>query len=386
MVGRLCHWGPLLALSIIITLFLCGLYCTMLWLPPWTSLAGGIHFAVFITWLFLIMNYFLKSIWLGPGYLPLKWRMQDGDKLGDVLQICHVCSGYKAPRVHHCSKCGRCVMKMDHHCPWINNCVGHLNHRSFTLFLFFVPLGCTHTTVILICCVVQQFYLLSGGLYQRVVFQRNAVVPFRFYHLIAVLFCIGLSVGVTIAVGLLLYYQIKGIITNKTAIEAWIVEKADRPRTEGDIFLYPYDLGWRENVKQVISLCHDYVGDGITWPVTEGCDQYTLTREQLQQKKLKRIRKICCTVVKSYNGRLIAWREGLRTCLCTPWSDEPRMKLQAGEIVLVSRVRKYWLYGEKLNSVPEFASGTHLPEEKGWFPRHCVLRADEEESPLKKDI
>lgn len=76
MVGRLCHWGPLLALSIIITLFLCGLYCTMLWLPPWTSLAGGIHFAVFITWLFLIMNYFLKSIWLGPGYLPLKWRMQ----------------------------------------------------------------------------------------------------------------------------------------------------------------------------------------------------------------------------------------------------------------------------------------------------------------------
>jgi len=55
--------------------------------------------------------------------------------------------------------------------------------------------------------------------------------------------------------------------------------------------------------------------------------------------------KICCTVVKSYNGKLIAWREGLRTCLCTPWSDEPRMKLQAGEIVLVSRVRKYVSFG-----------------------------------------
>lgn len=54
---------------------------------------------------------------------------------------------------------------------------------------------------------------LSGGLYQRVVFQRNAVVPFRFYHLIAVLFCIGLSVGVTIAVGLLLYYQVSTVTT-----------------------------------------------------------------------------------------------------------------------------------------------------------------------------
>ena len=27
----------------------------------------------------------------------------------------------------------------------------------------------------------------------------------------------------------------------------------------------------------MLSLCQDYVGDGITWPVNEGCDQYTLT-------------------------------------------------------------------------------------------------------------
>lgn len=27
----------------------------------------------------------------------------------------------------------------------------------------------------------------------------------------------------------------------------------------------------------MISLCQDYVGDGITWQVNEGCDQYTLT-------------------------------------------------------------------------------------------------------------
>lgn len=384
MSGGICHWGPLLALSIIITLFLCGLYCTLLWFPPWTSIASAIHLVFFLSWMFLIMNYFLKSIYLGPGYLPLGWRADDKEAK-DVLQLCVVCNGYKAPRAHHCSKCRRCVMKMDHHCPWINNCVGHLNHRAFTLFLFFVPIGCTHTTVILISCFLQQFYLMSGSYYRRVVFQRNAVVSFTFYHMILVLFCIGLSLGVTIAVGILLYYQVKGILTNQTAIEGWIVEKADRPHPDGKPFTYPYDFGWKENFKQVITLRKDYVGDGIMWPVIDGCDQYTLTREQLQQKKLKRERTICCSVVKSYNGNIIAWREGLRTCVSIPWSDEPRMKLHLGEIVLVTRWRARWLYGEKLRINSQSAETTDevVGKEKGWFPRHCVVRTTEEVSSKK---
>ena len=49
---------------------------------------------------------------------------------------------------------------MDHHCPWINNCVGHKNHKRFTLFLFFVVIGCSYAAVSLIGCVVHIFSIV----------------------------------------------------------------------------------------------------------------------------------------------------------------------------------------------------------------------------------
>ena len=76
-------------------------------------------------------------------------------------------------------------------------------------------LNICYLTVAFYCITVNKFHptQISGSLYQRVIFQRNAVVPFTFYHLVTVLFCIGLSVGVTIAVGLLLFYQVQLIVS-----------------------------------------------------------------------------------------------------------------------------------------------------------------------------
>lgn len=44
-----------------------------------------------------------------------------------------------------------------------------------------------------------------------------------------------------------------------------------------DDFIYPYDLGIWQNIQQVYNDKLLAKGDGIEWPVIEGCDQYTLT-------------------------------------------------------------------------------------------------------------
>lgn len=83
----------------------------------------------------MTMFHFLSAMVDGPGYLPLGWKpnevlklyyftfprkmwivfqehdhvnLQGGsEELEDLLQWCGECAGYKAPRAHHCRKCGR---------------------------------------------------------------------------------------------------------------------------------------------------------------------------------------------------------------------------------------------------------------------------------------
>ena len=64
--------------------------------------------------------------------------------------VCKKCRAYKPERAHHCSMCGKCVLKMDHHCPWINNCVGEFNHRHFLLFLFWLWVGMVIYSVLML--------------------------------------------------------------------------------------------------------------------------------------------------------------------------------------------------------------------------------------------
>lgn len=70
----------------------------------------------------------------------------------------------------------------------------------------------------------------------------------------------------------------KAILKNQTGIEDWVLEKAFYRREDSDeIFLHPYNLGWRENLSYVLNWSYQPKGDGINWKVREGCTTYTFT-------------------------------------------------------------------------------------------------------------
>lgn len=82
-----------------------------------------------------------------------------------------------------------------------------------------------------------------------------------------------MCLGVAIAVGALLFIQTRILLRNKTSIEDWIIAKANMRKRDSP-FVYPYDIGMFKNIRQVL---FDPMTDGITWPVVEDCNQFTLT-------------------------------------------------------------------------------------------------------------
>ena len=100
---------------------------------------------------------------------------------------------------------------------------------------------------------------------------KEPQVILTLWSLLGALFGLGLALGVVIAVGMLLVFQLKAIARNQTGIEDWIKEKADyRLRQTERKFTWPYDLGRWDNLKQVLSLSSCIPkGDGIDWVIVE---------------------------------------------------------------------------------------------------------------------
>jgi palmitoyltransferase ZDHHC6 len=103
------------------------------------------------------------------------------------------------------------------------------------------------------------------------------------------------------------------------------------------------------------------------------------------------------------------WSQGFKVCIHPPLTDEARIPLEAGDLVNVTRWRKHWLFGEKIeedieivvnngkNGKKQSEADEALKAKKrtrGWFPRQCaaeffedndVSDAEfEEESKMKK--
>ncbi|XP_023020428.2 palmitoyltransferase ZDHHC6 [Leptinotarsa decemlineata] len=368
--ARICHWGPITALGIIKLITAMTLHCSNMWWPR-NTFGGQLNSIIFVSLSGLTLYNFLSSMYHGPGYLPPKW-MPEKEEYCNYLQFCGVCHGYKAPRSHHCRKCGRCILKMDHHCPWINNCVGWGNHAHFTFFLTFASLGCSQASVILCSSLYRSIHRMH-----YIYLGQEPIIELGLYGMILCVFALGFSIGVVAAVGMLLYFQLRAILKNRTGIEDWIIEKATfRRRNTGEKFVFPYDLGFWENFRQVINFsCHP-VGDGIHWPVVPDCDQFSFTLEQIHQKNEKRLKTRVYNIIRPASGYWFPITHGIRVCLSYPFTDETRIKLNVGDTVMVTRWRKHWLFGEKIqDDLP--AGEESLLRSRGWFPRRCAVEVIE---------
>jgi len=406
--SRICHWGPIVALGIIKWVSLSTVYSCTMWWPPFDFAGGGgggwgglVNLMAFLTFSSLTTFHFFCAMCDGPGYLPKHWApKKESDQR--YLQYCEACQGWKAPRAHHCRKCGACVMKMDHHCPWINNCVGHFNHGHFIGFLFFAIVGCAQASYIL---AVTLYYGLHRSWFHYYGTGQEPKVALTIWTLLMIMFGLGLAIGVVIAVGALLFLQLRSVLRNQTGIEDWIIEKADYRRKEnGDtqLFVNPYNLGRWRNLFGVLTLSCVPPGDGVRWETREGCDDYTLTREQLEQKKEKRLRTREYQIVRPYSGHLCpVFSFGFKIGCCIPCTDEPRIQLDKGDVVKVTRWKKRWLYGDKVLSTVNSSGDSSTPDHtsaqkesatapiaktsqqqqpspaptrsRGWFPRKCAV-------------
>ncbi|RDA93013.1 hypothetical protein CP533_0712 [Ophiocordyceps camponoti-saundersi (nom. inval.)] len=124
----------------------------------------------------------------GYGLLPVAASSLTVKSSNGQMRYCKKCQARKPDRAHHCSSCGRCILKMDHHCPWLATCIGLRNHKAFFLFL-------VYTTVYSLYA----FALSGSWLWSEVVVESaryvDSLMPVNFIVLAVLSGIIGLVVG-----------------------------------------------------------------------------------------------------------------------------------------------------------------------------------------------
>ncbi|KAF7364839.1 Palmitoyltransferase [Mycena venus] len=299
--------------------------------PSWLYVLVDYHLqtihrpAVFLTHLlvtymliFMIFSSLIVCVVRDPGPVMLE-EPQNGDAEAESLinplddysapgKWCRKCWGPKPERAHHCSICGRCVLKMDHHCPWLGaKCIGHRTYPAFLHFILCITLVSIYIAVVCASAVWHAF----GDPLRMVMFTapshialaypstQNELMPL---HAIFLTFY---AIVFTLVMGSFYCYHLYLVFINQTTIEnlsPFLILRhlPPLPRTGHDLsdpplepelsraqrhlvrdahgYIRLYDVGWRRNFRQVFGWSRPYgwvvrlwyggsaPGDGRTFP------------------------------------------------------------------------------------------------------------------------
>ncbi|KAJ4482381.1 DHHC palmitoyltransferase-domain-containing protein [Lentinula aciculospora] len=183
-----------------------------------TPLKFIVHLSVIYTLTFMMFSSLIVLVARDPGPVVLEEPQNDrnSEEVGltealmssDLLtpgRFCRICWTPKPDRTHHCSFCGRCVLKMDHHCPWLGNrCVGHRTYPAFLHFLLCITLLAIYVAVL---CAHALYYAFNNP---------YTVDEFSPVHEIGLVFA-GLTF--TIVIGSFFAYHLYLVSTNQTTLE-----------------------------------------------------------------------------------------------------------------------------------------------------------------------
>ncbi|KAF7422782.1 palmitoyltransferase for Vac8p [Pleurotus ostreatus] len=177
-----------------------------------------VHLAAIYTLSFLAFSSLIVCVARDPG--PVNSVDEAGRGEGDGLMMstvsddvdfngpgkwCRECWAPKPERTHHCSHCGRCVLKMDHHCPWLGaRCIGHRTYPAFVHFLTSVTLLATYIAFV------------NGSALWFAFNNVLAIDEAIYLHELSLFFA---GVIFALVIGSFLFYHVYLISTNQTTIE-----------------------------------------------------------------------------------------------------------------------------------------------------------------------
>lgn len=210
--------------------------------PAMTSLLRSLH-AIFAVYLILnIMFHYSLAVITDPG--RTHELLVSEALLGSNQPICTKCKLQKPHRTHHCSVCGRCIMRFDHHCVWIHNCVGFFNHRYFYLFLVFLTIGATYFLLM----AAMPFYHLFINFTDKD--QRSLLQACFAFAVILVATLLPL-------VGGLMVWHSWLIASGQTSLEHLINQDLKRhSMLTGTPFINEFDLGTLRNIQTFFDIPH----------------------------------------------------------------------------------------------------------------------------------